>query len=116
MATASEWSVRVSEWRASGKKAQEFCESTDYSAKSLLNWSSRLGRVQKSVQARAPVGIRLARVVRKPEALRHHSPNHSPVVVHVGAARVEVGTGTNHATLMMVLGALLGPHTKDGAR
>jgi transposase len=110
MATAAEWSTRVSAWRASGKSAREFCEGADYASNTLLGWSSRLGRRRRS-GPRAQGSVQLARVVRKAE----EPTRRLPVVVHVGQARIEVDADTDRSVLTMVLGVLLDAHGEDGA-
>src|SRR6478672_196915 len=102
MAKASEWAVRVAAWRASGEKAAEFCSHEGYSAQSLLSWSSHFRR--HGLPAASSSHVRLARVVRTPSVLE--PLRSSPIIVHVGSARVEVAAGADPAALTVVLHAL----------
>ena len=95
-ASASEWAERVSEWRASGQSAAAFCETREYSAKSLQWWSSQLKRRGRLAASNEPQ-VKLARVVRG---------SRDTIVVQVGEARVEVPVGADRATLDLVFGAL----------
>jgi len=61
--SASEWAERIAEWRASGKSAAAFCETREYSAKSLQWWSSQLKR-RGQLAASSEPQVKLARVVR----------------------------------------------------
>ena len=101
MSNETEWPARVSAWRASGTSAREFCADKDYSAPTLYWWASRLKREGQRRVRHKP--MRLARVVRK--AL-DETPNHAPIVLQVGPARLEIGPGADPATLSHVLAAL----------
>jgi len=109
-ASASEWAERVAEWRASGQSAAAFCETREYSAKSLQWWSSQLkrrGRLAASIEPQ----VKLARVVRS----NRETPSSAPrIVVLVGEARVEVPAGADRATLDLVFVALR--ETQAGTR
>jgi hypothetical protein len=63
MSNESEWATRVSDWRASGKSAREFCTDKDYSVTTLYWWASRLKRDGQPKPQHKP--MRLARVVRE---------------------------------------------------
>lgn len=85
--------------------AAEYCEGREYSSKTLQWWASKLRRQVVPAQ-RSPMGaelLRLARVVRVPSA---PVPVAGKVIVHVGAARVEVPNGSDRATLAVVFQAL----------
>ena len=103
MARASEWAVRVEAWRASGLELKEFCESQEYSAKSLQWWSSQLRRKGKLSPPRGKQ-VALARVVRTPSAVVVARP--VPIIVQFDRVRVEVPQGADHATLSAVFEAL----------
>ena len=92
---AAEWSERVRAWRESGRTAPAFAEGKGYSDKLLRWWASELAR-----RARKEPRVRFARVVR--------SPPSAPLVVAVGAARVEVRTGFDRSLLRDVVDALGG--------
>jgi hypothetical protein len=108
MATAVEWAERVNTWRASGKTARRFCEESGYSTKSLLAWSSRLGR-KADKKGNAVSEVRLARVVREPVRVNE------PLVVQVGGARIEIRAGVDRAALAALLNALLSVRTEGAA-
>ena len=103
MTKAAEWSVRVKQWRASGRSAREYCRGKDFTAATLLWWSSRLRRAGAGPGA-ATAPVRLARVVRLAE--RDDGARTAPIVVHVGGARVEVSAGADAAALAAVMDAL----------
>lgn len=101
MSNETEWPARVSAWRASGKSAREFCADKDYSATTLYWWASQLKRAGQPRGRNKP--MRLARVVRKAP---DETPNHSPIVLQVGPARMEIGRGADPTTLSNLLAAL----------
>ena len=111
MANAAEWTERVAAWRASGLTADQFCAGRDFACRTLLRWSSELGR-----SAAGPT-IRLARaeaVPKKPEIALARVVRTRPtveipgaaIVIVVDGARVEVGRGASREVLTMVLDAL----------
>jgi hypothetical protein len=102
MARASEWAARVEAWRASGLELKAFCETQEYSAKSLQWWASQLRR--KGKIARPSKSVSLARVVRTPTAVVVARP--VPIIVQFERVRVEVPHGADHATLSVVFEAL----------
>jgi hypothetical protein len=111
MAKASEWAARVAQWRASGKKAAEFCQEQGYSRQSLHWWSSyfrRKGALEPSGRA-----VRLARVIRAPAMAESLMP--PAIIVHVGRARVEVTAGVDRAALTAVFDALTSA-SQEGCR
>jgi hypothetical protein len=93
--SAAEWTERVEAWRASGQSAAEFAAGKEYSEKLLRWWGSELRRREEK-QPR----VRVARVVRA-------TPK-EPLVVAVGAARIEVRAGFDRAVLRDVDTALGG--------
>ena len=100
MSNKSEWPARVSAWRASGKSASEFCADKEYSTTTLYWWASRMKREGQLRPGHKP--MRLARVVRTaPEASKH-----IPIILQIGAARLEIGRGVDQTTLSNVLSAL----------
>lgn len=111
MTSSEEWRSRVESWKASGKSAREFCIARGFSAKSLQWWAWHFGRkTGRKVVEEKPV--RFARVVTG--APRIQADHERGLVVHVGAARVEVGAGADRETVTAVLQALMGNST--GAR
>ena len=97
--TETTWAARVAEWRASGKTVEEFTDGEPYAPSTLRWWSSRLRRRVKS--PRVP-SVAMVKVVRASE--RVHEPE--PVVIAVGAARIEVRSGFDASLLRDVVAAL----------
>ena len=93
---ATEWAERVQAWRESGQTAPAFAEGKGFSASLLRWWGSELAR-----RAGTEKPVRVARVVRRPR-------ERAALTVAVGAARIEVGPGFDHALLREVLEALGG--------
>lgn len=88
-------------WRSSGSTAREYCKGKNFTATSLLWWSSQLRRKGARKRAAAKSDVRLARVVRSPIVAA------APVVVHVNGARVEVSSGADAALLATVMDTLV---------
>ena len=103
MAKRAEWLTRIAAWRASGKSAREFCQSREYSAQSLQWWSWHVGRGTAPAASKVAPPVALARAVRKPVPAQSSV---SAIVVHIGAARIEVGS-TDRRALAAVLDAVL---------
>jgi len=100
--TETKWAERVRGWRASGQTASDFARGRGFESSTLRYWASRLGRASEAAataSSRAP-GVRLLRVT--PPA---SSP---PLVVSIGAARIEVRAGFDRALLREVVDALGG--------
>jgi hypothetical protein len=114
MTTAAEWAKRIEAWRASGQDAQRFCEERGYSATRLAWWSSHFRR--KGMKSSTAKSVALARVV--PATARRELPSTTSassvpglgrgngLVVHVGNARLEIGSGVDQLTLATVLEVL----------
>jgi hypothetical protein len=98
--TETKWSERVREWKASGKTAKQFVEGRDFKASTLVYWASCLRRGASARPARREPRVRMARVVAA-------APSDS-IVIAVGAARVAVRAGFDHALLRQVIKALGG--------
>jgi hypothetical protein len=100
--TETKWSERVREWKASGKTAKEFAEGRDFKASTLVYWASclRRGDGGTAKPKRREPRVRMVRVV--PGSTR---PDDT-IVVAVGAARVAVRAGFDHALLRQVVRAL----------
>ena len=100
--TESKWSERVREWKASGKTAKEFVEGRDFKASTLVYWASclRRGSGESAVPERRKPRVRMARVMAVP------SGADDAIVIAVGAARVAVRAGFDHALLRQVVKAL----------
>lgn len=100
--TETKWSLRVQEWRASGKTAEEYAEGQGFEPSTLRYWSSKL-RSGKG----APVTDRVPRV-RMARVAPAVSPSEDTLVVVVGSARVAVRAGFDVALLRAVVAALGG--------
>jgi hypothetical protein len=105
MSKAAEWSVRVSEWRASGLTSKEFCKEREYSASHLLYWSSKLRSKDGDVRQRPGRAVALARVVRRDQREAVVTPG-AANIVRTKRALVEVRSGVDRTTLATVFEAL----------
>jgi len=104
-ATAETWRERVTEWKASGKRATDFAQGKPYAAGTLRWWSYRLGKLAREKRPKRPATtIAIARVVRKPTPTR----TSSGLVLEVGGVRVRVDSGFDRALLCEVVAALGG--------
>lgn len=96
MADAKIWEQRVAAWRASGLTQRQYCAQEGLGHGALSRWSQRLQRDS----AGSASTVRLARLVRTPEAAPATSP---ALVIEVGGVRVTVGHGADVATVVTVL-------------
>ena len=99
-ATEAKWAERVRRWRASGKTAPEFARGNGFESSTLRYWASRLKQVPQSLANPVP-RVRMLRVRRM-----SRRPDVEPMVVAVGAARVEVRPGFDGSLLREVVEAL----------
>jgi hypothetical protein len=100
--TEAKWSERVREWKASGRTAKEFAEGRDFKASTMVYWASclRTGTGGARGTTKGEPRVRMVRVLRS-------SPRaEDAIVVAVGAARVAVRAGFDHALLREVVSAL----------
>lgn len=104
MSSKRDWSAEVAAWRTSGKTAQEFCAERGYSTTRLYWWSSELKRRGAPGESKTPV-MALAKVVRKRSEDSSLS-SAGVVIVHVGAARIEVTARADRAALTLALEVL----------
>src|SRR6478672_6320109 len=94
--TEAKWSERVREWRSSGKTAEQFADGRGFEPSTLRYWASRLGRPRQSAaEPRATRRVPMMRVERG-GAGRAAAP---PIVIAIGAARIEVHAGFDRALL-----------------
>jgi hypothetical protein len=110
----------VTAWKASGQRADDFCEGEAFSASLLRHWAWRLG-LTRGRQARRPevaaVAVRLARVVRASSVASAATPRDEGTIrIEVGGARVEVRGAVDEAALAAVMRVLDGRVHADGAR
>jgi hypothetical protein len=103
--TEAKWAGRVSEWRQSGKAAEEFAEGMGFEASTLRYWASRLKKAKAEPGGNAP-NVRLARVVRRERSATVVGAADAGVVIEVGRARVTVRRGFDASVLREVLDAL----------
>jgi hypothetical protein len=104
--TEAKWAGRVAEWRQSGKTAEEFAEGRGFEGSTLRLWASRLKTRISETSEEAPVGVRMARVVRR--AAPETTPSDAGVVVEVGRARIIVRRGFDWSVLREVIESLQG--------
>jgi hypothetical protein len=98
--TEARWSERVREWRASGQTAPDFARGRGFEPSTLRYWASRLHR--RSAQATPKVRLLRVRRVQRDLAAAE------PLVLAIGAARVEVRAGFDRALLRDLVDALGG--------
>jgi hypothetical protein len=107
----------VTEWKASGKRADDFCEGEEYSASLLRHWAWRLGLTrqrQARRPARTPVTVRLARVIRA--SAGGPAPRDGGTIrIEIGGARVEVRGAVDEAAFATVMRVLDGRPRAGGA-
>jgi transposase len=112
--TEAKWAERIRRWRASGKTAKEFAGGQGFEGSTLRYWASMLKRRDSSKRAKAvaarapqtrPVAATPVRLVRVRPMRR--APAGS-MVVAVGAARIELRRGFDHALLREVVATLGG--------
>jgi hypothetical protein len=112
--TETKWVERVRQWRASGKRADEFVSGLPYKASTLKWWATELRRRAegRSRASRARAGattIRMARVIARPGA-RSRGQAPAPgngLVVEVSGARISLVRGFDaglFADVVRVLG------------
>jgi len=106
MTKSEAWRERVAAWRASGKSAAEFCSGQEFTAKSLQWWAWHFG-AKKPKKQPATSKLGFARVIAKPDVVKSRSE--ASVIVLVGGARIEIGSGADRAMVSMVLESLRAP-------
>jgi len=104
--TQAKWSTRVTEWRASGQRAEQFAEGKGFKGSTLRWWATRLGQAGREAASdpsppAAPIAF--ARVLRA-----EVSASRSPLTLVVGAARIELLRGFDAELLREVITALGG--------
>ena len=103
MANRAEWQERVSEWRASGLTAAQFCEGREFSRSALHWWSGQLRTNQRSTSGaradQASPSVAMARVETGRASVE-------ALTIEIGSARIVVPRGVDHATLACALRAL----------
>jgi len=92
------WLKRVEAWRKSGLSSIAFAEGKPFTGGGLRHMAFRL-----RASAAKPPQIRLARIVRAPTP---EVASSGAVVLVVGTARIEVGSGATREVLTTVLAAL----------
>jgi hypothetical protein len=105
MTDLTTWEQRVAAWRASGQSARAFAEGQEFSVHMLRYWSRRVGARASARGTAARSEVRLARVERVPSATGPTIPP-APMVIEVGAARIQVAPGVDRSTLATVLEVL----------
>jgi hypothetical protein len=114
VASEATWRARVTAWKASGKRADDFCEGEEYSASLLRHWAWRLGLTRRRQARRTQATVRLARVVRA-SAVVPTPRDGGTIRIEVGGARVEVRGAVDEAALATVMRVLDGRTRAGGA-
>src|SRR6266542_2215529 len=104
--TQAKWAARVSEWRQSGKPAEEFAVGRGGEGSTLRYWSSRLKHGTYAVPTETQP-VRMVRVVRRSK-LAAVATAEAGIVVEVGAARVTVRRGFDPLLLRELVESLRG--------
>lgn len=107
MTDAKTWAKRVTDWRASGLTASEYCSGRGFSRTALYWWSSKLRKDGPDTSGPRET-VPMARVVRRPrsEPAPEIAPEMAVVLIECGDARVFVPSGVDRATLTLVLQVL----------
>jgi hypothetical protein len=103
MADATVWSERVDAWRASGKTAVDFAAGRGFTAGTLRQWASRLGK-KRAGKSSPSAFVQL--VPRRRRAGDEGSAPPGVVTIEVGGARVIVHAGFDRGALRDVLAVL----------
>ena len=126
--TETKWGERVRGWRESGRTAESFVEGQGFEASTLRYWASRLrakvaaGAASSSagtpgVPSREAPAVHLVRVRRTrtrastqvdPSTPATGNGSNAPMVIVLGAARIEVRAGFDRALLGEVVEVLGG--------
>jgi hypothetical protein len=102
--TVETWKKRVASWRASGQTAEEFSEGRPWSPRTLLWWSSRLGRESSSS---APPVVRIAQLVRSSAPLEPERGGSIVVEALDARLRITIEVGAERDIVAAVLGVLV---------
>lgn len=97
--TQQVWAERVRAWREAGGSAEAFAKGKGYSGSALRLWGSRLSPRSATTSPRI---VALVPRSTQPAA----TTVASEVVIEIGAARVRVACGFDHALLAEVVGVL----------
>ena len=100
--TEAKWAERVRQWRVSGQTAADFTRGEGYAPTTLWHWASVLKGRQKTRTKPHPARVRV-RMVRVRREVR---PSAEPIVIQVGAARVEVRADFDVELLRAVVEAI----------
>jgi hypothetical protein len=103
--TVETWKKRVASWRASGETAEEFSAGRPWSAKTLLWWSSRLGR-EGARSPTAPI-VRLAQLVRGSVPVERERGGSIVVEALDARLRITIELGAERDTVAAILGVLV---------
>ena len=94
------WSSHIAEWEASGKSQAGYCREHGLSLRQFYYWKRKHSAKQGSgVVKLVPVGLHPIQI--------HQARSYgTPLVLHVGRYKVEVGPGFDSATLLMLVRTL----------
>ena len=93
------WSSHIAEWEASGKSQAGYCREHGLSWKQFYYW-------KRKHLAKPEGGVKLVPVGLHPIQVQQRRSYGTPLVLHVGRYKVEVGPGFDSATLLMLVGTL----------
>jgi len=106
------WAEIIAAYRESGLSAVEWCEVTGCTIGRLKYWKAKLNTAKQQPFEEHHLPLAVNRnddfgVVRtkwaQAELVDEHSPQNTAISIHVGAARIEVNYGFDHALLADVL-------------
>ena len=94
----AEWAKDVAKWKESGETSAVYASQHGLKRRSLLWWSSELGREGRSAAASRAPSVSFVEVAGLPAA--------APIRVRFRDAELDVASGADEATLTVVLRAL----------
>ena len=107
---AALWQERITEWKASGLTADQFCQDKEFTTSALRQWVYRFKREAQAAPKTPEPTVRVARVVRatttRVGSTRKGVPASEPLVIEIGGARICVRPGFDRATLATVIALL----------
>jgi hypothetical protein len=107
--TEAKWAERVQQWKASGRRPEEFAEGQPYKASTLRWWATELrrrsaGDAERAKRSGASGAIRMARVVRRVPP----DKDGAGLIVGNGRARIRLERGFDGELLAEVVRAIGG--------
>lgn len=103
----AQWARWVSQWKRSGKTAQEFADLIGVREQTLRHWQWLLGHEQRAGASKRRAAVRFVEALPTHDASSSSSASSSLEVLLPHGARVRVSSGFDEALLVRVV-ALLG--------